>query len=98
MKSAFKKISVQKKNDNGLMLAVIVCSVISVLMIYSISYNKVLDGVSMDYYKTQLVSVLMGICTSIVISLIDYKKIAKLWYIYVPVALGLVLLTFTSLG
>lgn len=98
MKSAFKKISVQKKNDNGLMLAVIVCSVISVLMIYSISYNKVLDGVSMDYYKTQLVSVFMGICTSIVISLIDYKKIARLWYIYVPVALGLVLLTFTSLG
>ena len=89
MKSAFRKITVQKKNDSGLMLAVIVCSAISVLMIYSISYNQVLDGVSIDDYKTQLVSIFIGLFTSIVISLIDYKKIAKLWYIYIPVAMGL---------
>lgn len=83
MKSAFRKITVQKKNDSGLMLAVIVCSAISVLMIYSISYNQVLDGVSIDDYKTQLVSIFIGIFTSIVISLIDYKKNRKaMVYIY----------------
>lgn len=98
MKSAFKKVSEQKKIDGGLMLAVMVCSAISVLLIYSISYNEVLEDVSMDYYKTQLVSVLMGTVISIAVTLIDYKKIAKLWYIYVPIAMGLVLLTFTSLG
>lgn len=98
MKSAFRKISVHRKSDGGLMLAVIVCSAISVLMIYSISYNKVIDGVSMDDYRTQLVSAIIGVCISIVLSFIDYRKLAKLWYIYVPVAMGLVLLTFTSLG
>lgn len=98
MKSAFKKMSYPKKNDGGLMLAVIVCSVISIMMIYSISYNKVIDDVSGNDYKTQLISVIIGICVSIVLSLIDYRKISKLWYIYVPLALGLVLLTFTSLG
>ncbi|MDD6344649.1 MAG: FtsW/RodA/SpoVE family cell cycle protein [Oscillospiraceae bacterium] len=98
MKSAFRKISVHRKSDGGLTLAVIVCSAISVLMIYSISCNKVIDGVSMNDYRTQLVSAIIGVCISIVLSFIDYRKLAKLWYIYVPVAMGLVLLTFTSLG
>lgn len=98
MKSAFRKISVRRKSDGGLTLAVIVCSAISVLMIYSISCNKVIDGVSMNDYRTQLVSAIIGVCISIVLSFIDYRKLAKLWYIYVPVAMGLVLLTFTSLG
>lgn len=98
MKSAFKKVSNQKKIDGGLMLAVIVCSAISILLIYSISFNKIVDNISMEYYKTQLVSAGIGIIASIIISMIDYKKIVKLWFIYVPVALGLVLLTFTSLG
>lgn len=98
MKSAFKKVSNQKKIDGGLMLAVIVCSAISILLIYSISFNEIVDNISMEYYKTQLVSAGIGIIASIIISMIDYKKIVKLWFIYVPVALGLVLLTFTSLG
>lgn len=98
MKSAFRKISVHRKSDGGLTLAVIVCSAISVLMIYSISCNKVINGVSMNDYRTQLVSAIIGVCISIVLSFIDYRKLAKLWYIYVPVAMGLVLLTFTSLG
>lgn len=98
MKSAFRKISVHRKSDGGLTLAVIVCSAISVLMIYSISCNKVIDGVSMNDYRTQLVSAIIGVCISIVLSFIDYRKLAKLWYIYVPIAMGLVLLTFTSLG
>ena len=98
MKSAFRKISVHRKSDGGLTLAVIVCSAISVLMIYSISCNKVIDGVSMNDYRTQLVSAIIGVCISIVLSFIDYRKLAKLWYIYVPVAMGLVLLTFTRHG
>jgi len=98
MKSAFKKTSYKKQADGGLMLAVIVCSAISVLLIYSISYNQIIDGVSKNYYKTQLVSTVIGVAVCIIVSLIDYKKIVRLWYIYVPIALGLVLLTFTSLG
>ncbi|MDE5946801.1 MAG: FtsW/RodA/SpoVE family cell cycle protein [Oscillospiraceae bacterium] len=98
MKSAFKKVSNQKKIDGGLMLAIMVCSAISILLIYSISFNEIVDNISMDYYKTQLVSTGIGIVASIIISMVDYKKIVKLWFIYVPIALGLVLLTFTSLG
>lgn len=98
MKSAFKKLSDQKRIDNGLLVAVMICSAISVLLIYSIGYNKVVDSVSMSHYRTQLISAILGLVTSIVIAMIDYKKLVKLWFIYVPISLGLVALTFTSLG
>lgn len=99
MKSAFKKFSPGRHSiDVGLMFAVALCSVISILLIYSISKNGVLEGVGESYWKTQLISMLMGIVLAIFISFIDYAKLAKLWFLYAPAALFLVLLTWTSLG
>ncbi|MCD7890648.1 MAG: FtsW/RodA/SpoVE family cell cycle protein [Ruminococcus sp.] len=99
MKSAFKKIKLKRHSiDTGLLFAVILCSVISTLLIYSISENGVLEKVGASYWQTQLVSMILGIALAVAISFIDYAKIVKLWFIYAPIAIILVLLTFTSLG
>ncbi|MBQ8348453.1 MAG: FtsW/RodA/SpoVE family cell cycle protein [Ruminococcus sp.] len=101
MKSAFKKLSVNKHNiDAGLLFAVTLCAAISTLLIYSISESGLSanEGVGSSYWKTQLFSMIIGIGAAIIISLIDYRKLVKLWFIFAPAALFLVALTFTSLG
>ncbi len=99
MKSAFNELKNQHRHlDYGLLLAVIICSAVSSLLIYSIHANKVLESVGASYYRTQIISALMGLFAALVISLINYKKLARLWFLYVPVSVVLVLLTFTGLG
>lgn len=101
MKSAFKKLPVNKHSiDAGLMFAVTLCAAISTLLIYSISESGLSanEGVGSSYWKTQLFSMIIGIGAAIIISLIDYRKLVKLWFIFAPAALFLVALTFTSLG
>ena len=99
MKSAFKKLPSGKHSiDAGLLFAVTLCSAISTLLIYSITHNKVLETVGSSYWKTQAFSMGVGIVAAIVISFIDYRKLVKLWVIFVPLSLGLMALTFTSLG
>ena len=101
MRSAFKKIPNTKHSiDAGLLFAVTLCAVISTLLIYSIVRSGIseIEGVGPSYWKTQLVSTVLGVVAAVVISFIDYRRLAKLWFIFVPVALGLVALTFTSLG
>lgn len=101
MKSAFKNLSESKHSiDVGLLIAVIICSIISTLLIYSISKSGIsaIEGVGDSYWRTQLFSMILGIGVAILLSFIDYHKLVKLWFIYVPVALVLVGLTFTSLG
>ena len=61
-------------------------------------FDKVLESVGASYYRTQIISALMGLFAALVISLINYKKLARLWFLYVPVSVVLVLLTFTGLG
>ena len=99
MKSAFKKLPSGKHSiDAGLLFAVTLCAAISTLLIYSITYNKVLETVGSSYWKTQAFSMVAGIIGAVIISYIDYRKLVKLWFLFVPVALGLTALTFTSLG
>lgn len=101
MKSAFKNLSDNRHSiDIGLLLAVMICSVISTLLIYSISKSgiSVGEGVGDSYWHTQLFSMILGIGVAVLLSFVDYHKLVKLWFIYVPVVLVLVGLTFTSLG
>ena len=99
MKSAFKKLPSGKHSiDAGLLFAVTLCAAISTLLIYSITYNKVLETVGPSYWKTQAFSMAAGIVAAVIISFIDYRKLVKLWFLFVPAALGLMALTFTSLG
>lgn len=101
MKSAFKKLPGTKHGfDGGLLFAVTLCAVLGTLLIYSIVRSGISEGegVTESYWKTQLVSMGIGAVIAVVISFIDYRKLAKLWFIYVPAALALVSLTFTSLA
>lgn len=99
MRSAFKKLPSGKHSiDAGLLFSVTLCSVISTVLIYSISHNKLLEGVGSSYWRTQLISMGMGLIAAVIMSFIDYRKLVKLWFIFAPAALILVGLTFTSLG
>lgn len=99
MRSAFKKLPSGKHSiDAGLLFAVTLCSVISTVLIYSISHNKLLEGVGSSYWRTQLISMGMGLIAAVIMSFIDYRKLVKLWFIFAPAALILVGLTFASLG
>lgn len=99
MKSAFKKLPSEKHSiDAGLLFAVTLCSALSTVLIYSIVKNEILEDIGSSYWKTQLISMCLGLGLSVIISFIDYRKLVKLWFIFAPVALILVGLTFTSLG
>ena len=78
MRSAFKKLSVNRNNiDAGLIFAVTLCAVLSTLLIYSIVESGISDieGVGPSYWKTQLVSTVAGLFAATVISVLDYRKL-----------------------
>ncbi|MCX7658520.1 MAG: rod shape-determining protein RodA [Oscillospiraceae bacterium] len=86
-----------KRLDKPLFLIVFACSCLSVVLLYSIVYNKVISNIGTPY-KMQAVSIIIGAFCALFLSAIDYQKLAKLWFLYVPASLLLVLLTFTGLG
>ena len=101
MGTVFKKLPANKHNiDLGLLFAVSLCAGISSLLIYSIVKSGISDneGVGDSYWQTQIISAGLGIVTALFISFIDYRKLVKLWWIFVPITLVLVALPFTSLG
>ena len=99
MKSVLQAVArYWRKLDKSLLLAALLCSTLSVLLLYSIYANHVLAEIDDDDYIVQLMAVGIGVCAVLILAAIDYHKIARFWFIYAPVALILVLLTFTSLG
>lgn len=82
-----------------LFAAVMGLSAFSVILLYSIVYNGAATiPVTSTLYKNQLIAVCGGAVLALILSAADYRKILKLWVIYAPVSIILVLLTFTSLG
>ena len=77
----------------------------SVLLLYSLVQNNMISpitsvDVALDYtdYRNQAFAALLGIGFSLVAAAWDYRKFSKLWFIYLPLMVGLTCLTFTSLG
>lgn len=87
-----------RTSDLSLILAVLACSVISCIMLYSIAENELVDRCDMSTFRTQLVATVMGLGVVIVLSVLDYNKFIRLWWLYAPLSIGLTLLTFTPLG
>ncbi len=87
-----------KRLDKLLLLAVTLCSLFSCVLLYSIYKNGIVSSVGSSYCITQFGTMLVGILGACLLALIDYHKLAKLWFLYAPIALALVALTFTSLG
>ncbi|MBO6231025.1 MAG: FtsW/RodA/SpoVE family cell cycle protein [Ruminiclostridium sp.] len=99
MKKVFKYISEYWKNlDKALILLCIAMSVFSVFLLYTLDANNISAQVSSRQWRINAIASVIGVAAALVIAGIDYKFIAKLWFIYAPVSLVLVLLLFTSLG
>ena len=87
-----------RRLDKPLILSALLCSVLSIILLYSIWQNHIISSVGSSYYRTQLLSCGLGLACLLVLSAIDYHKLVRLWFLYAPVALVLTLLTFTALG
>lgn len=98
MNAFVKKISkYYKRLDKWLLIAVTFCSLVGVLLLYSMCTTGASD-ITQRYYWIQLVSTGLGVCVCLLIASLDYHHFIKLWFIYAPAAVALVLLTFTGLG
>lgn len=87
-----------KRLDHWLLLLVTLCAGTSVVLLRTMWTQQITKEVDSNDWLVQLIAMGIGLVGCIVISAIDYHKLAKFWFLYVPVTLGLVALTFTSLG
>ena len=79
------------KNDNVLLLACLISSAISVLLLWGIYLS---GYVKLRVFSTQIIAIVLGLTVALVISLIDYRQLARCWRIYVPVSVILVCMTY----
>ncbi len=82
-----------KYADKLTLLLCIVCSAFSILLLYGMLASN-MPRVSMRQLKVQYAASAIGITAAIVVSCIDYHFIAKLWKLYAPLSIALVVLTF----
>jgi len=85
-----------RRTDYMLWLPCFLLSALSIVLLIGIldSGHAVFLRLSGRNIFVQALSVFLGVCGAIVLSLIDYKDLAKLWKIYAPLSYGLLLLTF----
>lgn len=80
------------KNTDLLLIGLCaVCSAYSVLLLCGV-YNSGMSIIRV--VQMQLFSSFLGLVAAIGVSTFDYRLLAKLWKLYYPVAIGLVVLTF----
>ena len=87
-----------KRLDHLLLLPVTLCAGTGVLLLYVMYAQQITDQVDSNDWLVQLISMGIGLIGCVFAASIDYHKLAKLWFLYAPVVLALVGLTFTSLG
>lgn len=76
----------------------VICLIITAFGVF-IAYSMYQTNyIPLKVVKTQIIAAALGVCASFVISLFDYKFIAKLWYIYAPAAVILQLLVWSPIG
>ena len=84
--------------DKALLTLCLLLSGFSVFLLYTLDKNGISGQVSSRQWKINLAAALIGAAVALIIAAIDYKFISKLWWLYAPLSLILVLLLFTSLG
>ena len=83
-----------RRLDKALLLFCAAAAAFSLVLLYS----EVKAGfLEMSRLKMQLLAGGMGLVAMFVMTLISYRLLAKLWFVHLPITLGLVLVTFTSL-
>lgn len=86
------------KLDKLLLFMCIGIAFFAVFIQYTLYENDISSAVTASQYKTQIIAFIAGIVIAMALAAINYKYLAKLWFIYVPLAMGLTLLLFTPLG
>lgn len=87
-----------RASDMSLLAAVVACSVISCIMLFSIASNELDDRCDMSTFRTQVIASCLGLVMVGVLSVLDYNRYSRLWWIYAPIAVLMTMLTFTPLG
>lgn len=87
-----------KRLDKFMLLICLVLSAAGIFLLYTLNLNEISPYVSERQWKTQLFATAIGVFGVLIISAIDYRFIAKIWWLYTPVVLVFVMLLFTPLG
>ena len=80
-----------KETDKGLLLLCLCASCFSLLILTSIAYFFY-DSYSIVI--VQAAATVLGVIVALVVSSVDYRLLANLWKVHVPITVGLVILTF----
>ena len=92
-----KALEYIKRLDKLLILLCLAASAFGIVLLYSLYVND-FANVGESYYKTQIIATVLGVVVMLIIAAVNYRFISKIWFVYAPIALILVLLLFTSLG
>lgn len=82
-----------RRLDKGLLLLCLAALGFGCLILYS---EAAAEFITMRRFKLQVLFAGVGVCALLVLSAISYKFMAKVWFLHLPVTLGLVLLTFVG--
>lgn len=85
-----------QRSDKLLLLVCVALSTLSCVLIWGQCATGILS--SLRPLKVQAFCSVLGILAALLLSTLDYHVMASLWKLHQPIAYGLVLLTFTSLG
>lgn len=87
-----------KRLDKFLLLICLALSVFGVFLLYTLNLNEISSYVSSRQWKIQLLAAAIGTAGALILSAVNYRFLAKIWWLYTPAAVILVLLLFTPLG
>ncbi len=90
-----KLIDFYRKNDVFLLGICLILSLFSVFLLFVMEHHGFVYGVRIPL--VQLVAVIIGVFLAIIISNWNYREFSKLYNIYMPISVVLMLLTFTPL-
>lgn len=93
-----KALEYFKSLDKLLLLLCLLLSAFGVFLLYTLNENGISAYVSSRQWKTQLLATGLGLFLALAVAAFDYRFLAKLWWLYIPVTLIPVLLLFTPLG
>lgn len=86
---------IMRGTDKLLLGLCLLLSSVGILMVYSATLHTLKDGavISRDA-RTMIIAVIMGVIASVVISLVDYEAVSRLWPVIAIVCLGLMVSLF----
>lgn len=96
MKTVIKWLGGYFKRLDWILLAI--CAAITVFDIVIVNSLYVNGEIGLGLLQTQIFAAVVGFLTAIIVGMIDYRVMAKYWFIYAPAAVVLQLLVFTPLG